>query len=185
MFYFYLYFCRNEAILRRKRNKNSKELDLLGFCSKEKNHCSLNEYCDLSNMEVESGICRCKAGYKRNEGVCIKLKNTSHVTSSKIYSQNITSNSEINITTQSDKPAVESSISNSLSRNSSLNLTESSLVTSSTPFSPTHKVIKKLIVQINNKTVFLKEGSSVFEGWVSLSAYALGGKYYFCVLSYY
>ena len=35
--------------------------------------------------------------------------------------------------------------------------------------------VEKLLVNINNKTVELLEGNSIYEGKVTLSAYAIGG----------
>lgn len=37
--------------------------------------------------------------------------------------------------------------------------------------------VEKLLVNINNKTVELQEGSSIYEGTVTLSAYAIGGEF--------
>lgn len=55
--------------------------------------------------------------------------------------------------------------------------------TSSTPLTPSpgkdttsKPVVEKLLVNINNKTVELPEGSSIYEGKVTLSAYAIGSK---------
>lgn len=54
------------------------------------------------------------------------------------------------------------------------------LTEATTPYVP-----KVLDVRVNNKTVNLTEGSTIYEQKVTLSAYVLGGEFYICIQSIY
>ena len=119
-------------------------------------NCQENEECIPVNSRSRSGYCKCKTGYILESETCQKDLNLNNI------SNNV---SNFPSTTLSSK--VETSYKP----------TETITSTTDRPQTDAPEHPEKIIVNVNNKTIILPEGVTCYKEWVTLSAYAIGGKY--------
>lgn len=164
--------------LRGKRETKSRSYFISTACTVGLLNCKDNEFCKTKNNRSRSGICECKDGFKRREdGICVESQSidTTYTPLSTLFIQN-------------DKIADFTNFANSSNRSSTI-LKTTGIYVPTTEFSfnqdseitngpiegTSTEPLKKLVVNINNKTVTLPEGATQYKDWVTLSAYALGG----------
>lgn len=119
--------------------------------------CGEHGTCHPLGDHRRNGLCHCDAGYEWDGtvGACVAT------------SANPT-----------ETPAVESNTNHYVFSTPVSVQNDSSLFQTVPPGVGTvpQPLVEKLLVNINNKTVELKESNSIYEGTVTLSAYAIGGE---------
>lgn len=127
--------------------------------------CNENEVCVPLGEKRRDGLCKCVPGFHQSlvTGECT-IKDTTTV-SSKEHSTIVNSSNESESTTL---PYVTSTVFSTII--STTDTVPSTPETGNTSPKPD----KKLVVSVNNKTVYLTTGSQTYEKRVTLSAYAIG-----------
>ena len=129
-----------------KRNQNSNVHE--ATCEVNMNDCKANETCVPYGGRRRDGLCQCMDGLER-----------SHDTGLCQVSQTQKTDAVVPVTVVASKD--ETMEGSAFSNNETYT---------------THAPPRALDVSVNNKTVILPEGSSVYEQKVRLSAYVIGGK---------
>lgn len=142
--------------------------------------CGENEECVPLGDRRKDGFCQCLRGFYRKEVTreCVLWESTTSANFEE---------SEFTTITSGDDGKTTSHINSLSSPDSSfpLPVTSTSVVLPeefiTTPVSnvSSPKPVGKLVVSINNKTVYLPPDSTFYEDRVTLSAYAIGGMYIF------
>lgn len=128
--------------------------------------CERNEECVPIGSRRRDGFCKCLSGYHRvQSGDCVKT-DASPVTSENTTSTSGTEDHRQTVNTPTPIPTLPVTVS-------SVVPSQQSVVTIA-PNVP-EKPVNKLVVSINNKTVYLPADSTFYEDRVTLSAYAIGG----------
>ncbi|KAK8381835.1 hypothetical protein O3P69_015097 [Scylla paramamosain] len=135
-----------------KINRTARLMDLR--CEIGLNDCGQHGVCEPLGDHHKNGHCRCKGGYywEAAVGDCV-VNSTGNSSAEGIHATTPTLSNTFALPNTSSAPQTPPPEKN----------------TSSKP------QVEKLVVNINNKTVELAEGSSIYESKVTLSAYAIGG----------
>ncbi|KAK4299125.1 hypothetical protein Pmani_028567 [Petrolisthes manimaculis] len=128
--------------------------------------CGNNEACIPLGSRRKDGLCHCVESYHRDPktGECIQNTTTSINSSDKVSSTpSPATNGNTSMT--SPVPLATSTIATPVT----------DLLSTQAPSVSSNKPVERLVVSINNKTVYLPAGSNYYEKSVTLSAYAIGG----------
>lgn len=136
-----------------KTNKTSRLMD--SRCEVGLMECGEHGVCEALGSHRRDGHCRCKTGYywEIAVGSCV-VNSTGNSSAEGVHVTTPTPSNTFPIQNTSTVPQTS----------------PPDKATSSKP------QVEKLVVNINNKTVELAEGNSIYEGKVTLSAYAIGGE---------
>lgn len=129
--------------------------------------CGKNEACIPLGSRRKDGLCKCVESYHRDPqtGECILNNSNSDNSKDKVSS------------TQSPATSGNTSMTSTVPLATSTSATPfPDLASTQAPSVSSNKPVERLVVSINNKTVYLPAGSTYYEKSVTLSAYAIGGK---------
>ncbi|XP_047493120.1 dyslexia-associated protein KIAA0319-like protein isoform X2 [Penaeus chinensis] len=137
--------------------------------------CQKNEECVPFGEKRRDGSCQCVSGYHLNEKTdeCVReasLADTKSTTTTVAPSAEAGTKANASV---SAAGSPSSSPPDKGAANTSSN-TPSAIASTPSPGSLSPKPMEKLVVSINNKTVYLPAGSTVYDKRVTLSAYAIG-----------
>ncbi|KAL7646277.1 UNVERIFIED_CONTAM: hypothetical protein RMT77_003186 [Armadillidium vulgare] len=156
--------------LKRSTNTSEEEMVHSKSCTVGMLECNDNEFCKTMNNRRKNGNCACKEGFVRNKvGKCISEKSVEVI--STLNPLTSLSTTELLASTPSNSEN-EATTKGAITISSAA--TSEDYITHSDSTQSEGSDVKKLVVNISNKTVSLAEGSTVYKDWVSLSAYALG-----------
>lgn len=139
--------------------------------------CQKNEECVPFGEKRRDGSCQCISGYHLNEKTDECVREAS-LADAKSTTTTVAPSAEAGTKANASVSAVGSPSSSPPDKgaaNTSSN-TPSAIASTPSPGSLSPKPVEKLVVSINNKTVYLPAGSTVYDKRVTLSAYAIGGK---------
>lgn len=129
--------------------------------------CGKSETCVSLGSRRKDGLCKCVESYHRDPqtGECIQNNSSSDSFKNKVSS------------TPSPATSGNTSVASTVPLATSTSATLlPDLASTQAPSVSSNKPVERLVVSINNKTVYLPAGSSYYEKSVTLSAYAIGGK---------
>ncbi|XP_069185612.1 dyslexia-associated protein KIAA0319-like protein isoform X2 [Procambarus clarkii] len=137
--------------------------------------CKENEECVPFGNRRRDGLCQCRSGFYRNTtmGECMKEELTSTL-APKEKSTTHSSDGDDGKSSGFVSSLSSTASPSALSVASTSDVTQKEFVSTSAPNMSSQQPVEKLVVSINNKTVYLRAGNTFYEERVTLSAYAIG-----------